>query len=139
MSEHEHDDRTDDDAVAGETLPECECHTGRCDRCGIEIKPKRRPTFKGEEKRNRTTFQIKVPKDAEDGWTILDDGFRRAYEVVADEGNLDALEDRTQYVCLADIFEWVGQNATTAYQLEQALEEIEQLKDEITKLEDEAG
>ncbi len=88
---------------------------------------KKKRAFQGEAKRKRSNWQVKIPADSEDGAGILDDGFRRAYEVVADEGNLDAFEDRTQYVCLADIFEWVGQNATTAYQLEQAQERLHEL------------
>lgn len=74
----------------------------------VEAKPKRRK-FTGEAKRKRANWQVKVPADHEDGAGILDDGFERAYGVVAKKEDLQPMEDRTQYVCLADIFEWVGQ------------------------------
>ena len=48
--------------------------------------------------------------------------------MVADEVGLDAFEDRTQYVCLADIFQWVRMARNVASQLEEALERIAELE-----------
>jgi hypothetical protein len=97
----------------------------------------KRAVHKGEAKRKRANWQVKVPADQEDGAGVLDDGFANAYRVVAAEEGLEALEERTQYVCLDAVFVWVAQQAGVQRQLEKAIDDIDQLELTIEQLREE--
>lgn len=72
--------------LSGREIPPCEIHRGTCVRCHEELEVKKRKKYQGEERRQRTTISIKVPKDAqEDGGEVWDNLLEQCQEKLGEE------------------------------------------------------
>jgi len=73
--------------VPGQEIPPCGVHRGTCVRCHTPLEVKPRKKFQGEERRQRKTISIKVPKDAqENGGAVWDSLLEQAaYKMGVDE------------------------------------------------------
>lgn len=83
-------DQHGDAVVSGQALSDssadCGEHVGTCLRCKTEIRVKPRKKFQGEERRQRKTISIKVPKDAqEDGGEVWDNLIEQCQEKLGEE------------------------------------------------------
>lgn len=109
MSEFSGDLRLADGGVAGQALPECGEHCGKCARCGVEIKSNpSRKRKQGEARRKRRTISIRVPDDFENGGEIWDEAVANVKDRLVEMGLYSEEDTPPVYECLiAAIHDWL--------------------------------